>query len=159
LGHVFDIRFVASQPESLAEYVGSGASGLRGQIVLDDFSEEFVALLGPWGREDYERHWAEAAARITGGADRTAFFSSAFEFRWTMWRLGDELRVQEHYLGAAEFPETFHPSDLYGSIRDYTNATEDGRVSEWILPVEALVDFIRRADAGEAVAAPDAPGR
>ena len=104
MNQLFDVGFIATEPESLAEFLGGEASGLRGRIVIGEFSEEFVALLDVWHGEDYQRHWAEAAARIAAGADRTAFFSSAFEFRWTMWRLGSELRVQEHYLGAEGFP-------------------------------------------------------
>ena len=102
--------------------------------------------LDVWHGEDYQRHWAEAAARIAAGADRTAFFSSAFEFRWTMWRLGSELRVQEYYLAAEGFPEEFDPSDLYGGIRDYTDECEGGGVSEWIVPFEAVAEFARRAE-------------
>ena len=73
--------------------------------MLGGHSEEFVALLGRWERADYERHWREAAARLVAGADRTAFFTSAFEDRWTMWRQGEEIVVQEHFLSVPGFPE------------------------------------------------------
>lgn len=140
----FDIRFIAGQPESLAEFLGEGAIGLRGRITLGDYDEEFVALLGEWTREDYERHWRHAARRMVEGADRTAFFSSAFEFRWTLWREGEAVYAQEHFLCAGGFPEPFDPADLYAHIQDRRTSG----VSEWRLRFADVVAFAARG--GEA---------
>lgn len=136
----FDIRFVRDEPESLEEFLGEGAVGLRGRITLDDYDEEFVALVGEWERADYERHWMEAARRLVDGADRTAFFSSAFEWRWTMWRVGDRVIAQEHYLDVDGFPEPFDRTDLFAHIRD----RETG-ASEWTLAFEDFAGFLARA--------------
>lgn len=132
----FDIRFIRDDDESLEEFLGPGARGLRGRITLGEYTEEFVALLDPWTRADYERHWREAARRMAEGADRTAFFTSAFEFRWTMWREADRVYVQEHFLLADGFPEPFDPADLFAHIRD----RETGP-SEWTLDLADVVAF------------------
>jgi hypothetical protein len=137
----FDIRFIGDVPESLEEFLGEGAMGLRGRITLGDYAEEFMALLGPWAREDYERHWREAALRLARGADRTAFFTSAFEFRWTLWRVGDHVFAREHSLEADGFPEPFDPANLYAHIQDRTAAP----VSEWRLDFGAVAAFAARA--------------
>ena len=139
---MFDIRFIRDEPEPLDEWLGEGAIGLRGRVVIDDLREEFLAQLGVWRREDYERHWREAAERIVAGADRTVFFTSAFEFRWTMWRVGDTLRLREHYLSSPGFPERFDPADIYAHIQDYVPGEP---VSEWTIPADSAAEFLRRA--------------
>ena len=136
---MFDSRFISDEAESLGEFLSPGAVGLRGRIVLGDHAEEFVALLAAWQRPDYERHWRDAADRLLAGHDRSAFFSSAFEFRWTCWREGDRVRVQEHYLGADGFPEAFDPHDLFTHIRD----PDDGP-SEWNIGIADLAAFLAR---------------
>lgn len=136
----FDIRFIRDHDESLEEFLGPGARGLRGRITLGDYQEEFVALLGPWTRADYERHWLRAARRMVDGADRTAFFSSAFEFRWTLWREGDVVYAHEHFLGADGFPESFDPSDLFAHIQDRVTSG----VSEWTLDFAGVAAFAAR---------------
>lgn len=146
---LFHIGFIRDEPESLSEFLGPGAVGLRGEIRLGDHTEEFVALLGVWGREEYESHWRDAAARLVYGADRTAFFSSAFEFRWTMWRQGDTVVVQEHFLEVEGFPEPFDPRDLYAHIRDLSTRPEDRRSSEWTVPSSSFADFLSRLPPAE----------
>lgn len=144
---MFDIAFIGSETESLRDFLGPGTVGLRGKVVLGDYSEEFVALIGSWGRAEYERHWREAAARLVAGADRTAFFTSAFEDRWTMWRHGDGIVVQEHFLSAPGFPEPFDPGDLYEHIGDLPTDPSQRRVSEWTISIDAVEGFLHRCAA------------
>jgi hypothetical protein len=144
----FDIRFISDHAESLEEFLGKGARGLRGRITLGDYAEEFLALQGTWHRADYERHWLQAAQRLLQGADRTAFFTSAFEFRWTLWRVRDRVYAQEHFLAAPGFPEPFDASDLYTHIQDRRTRTEDGTsISEWTLDLASVAAFVARAEA------------
>lgn len=137
----FDIRFIRDEPESLEEFLGEGATGLRGRITLGSYDEEFIALLGEWGRADYEGHWTEAARRLVDGADRTAFFVSAFEDRWTMWRAGDLVHAQEHFPEADGFPEPFNRADLFAHIRD-----RPAGPSEWTLDVADFAAFVAHAE-------------
>lgn len=144
----FDIRFISDRTESLEEFLGEGAWGLRGRITLGDYAEEFLALQGTWQRADYERHWLQAARRLLQGADRTAFFTSAFEFRWTLWRAGDRVYAQEHFLDAEGFPEPFDAGDLYAHIQDRQTRTQEGTmISEWTLDLASIAEFVARAEA------------
>ena len=97
---VFDIAFVHDEPERQED----GWDALEGEIRLGDYRETFLAALDPWGRQDYERHWIEAAQRLIRGSDRTAFVTLAFQFRWVMWRDGTSLVAQEHLLGYGPRP-------------------------------------------------------
>jgi len=78
-------------------------------------------------RADYERHWIEAARRLLVGADRTGFFSSAFQFWWTMWRKGQDLFVHEQLIIEATLLEPFDPSDPYRQIGERKTEDEDGK--------------------------------
>lgn len=138
---MFDIRFIRDEPEVWSDEPGEEAMGLRGRVILGDFSEEFLALLHDWRREDYERHWREAAERMANGADRTVFFTSAFTFRWAMWRDGAEVYVQEHCIDAPNFPERFDPAELFAHIRDHVKGEP---VSEWTIPFASITNFARR---------------
>lgn len=145
-GGTFDIRFIRDQPESLEEFLGEGAWGLRGRITLGGYAEEFVALMRTWSRADYERQWLQAARRLLEGADRTAFFTSAYEFRWTLWRVGERVHAQEHFLTAEHFPEPFDPDDLYTHIQDRRTHTDYGTaISEWSVELAAIAAFAARA--------------
>ena len=78
---MFDIEFICDEEEVSDE----GWHALRGRITIGKFSEEFLATIQPWTRSQYECQWIEAAQRLLDGSDRTAFFTSAFQFWWVMW--------------------------------------------------------------------------
>jgi hypothetical protein len=142
---VFDIEFISDEPELQDE----GWHGLWGRITLGDDAEDFLAPLSVWSRVDYEKHWIEAAVRIVEGADLSGFFTSAFQFWWTMWRDGPEIRVHEELLTPDRLqrlgpaPDTSHaPYQLLGPDRP---TTEGGAaVSEWPLRVTDIEEFLAR---------------
>jgi hypothetical protein len=137
-----DITFLDAELEVQED----GWLALRGQIVLGDFAEEFLASLGPWSRPQYERQWIEAAQRIvTGRFEYTAFVSSAFQFIWAMWLIGDEVLVQEKLLMTDTLISPFDPSDPYRQVGQHESESDDGtHVSEWKITVEDLRAFIER---------------
>jgi hypothetical protein len=139
---VFDIAFIADEAERQEE----GWYALRGRTVLRGYEEESLASLGYWGRADYERHWIEAARRLVAGADRTGFFTSAFQFWWVMWRRGDELAVHEMLLTGENLVEPFDAADPYRHLPEYSaEPDEEGRrPSEWRLAVADLAAFVER---------------
>lgn len=57
---MFDIEFLSDSPEQ-ADEQQPDISVLRGRVTLGDFRETFLASLGEWTREGYERQWLEAA--------------------------------------------------------------------------------------------------
>jgi len=140
---VFDIEFIADEPEYLDEGEDAWVA-LRGRTTLGDYQEEFVASLGNWSRADYQRQWIEAARRLLGGTDRTGFFTSAFQFWWVMWREGDAVYVHEQLL-VGDTLGSFDPADPYHQIAERETVSDDGtEISEWRLEIADIEDFLAR---------------
>ncbi|HKS04885.1 MAG TPA: hypothetical protein VJR92_01110 [Gemmatimonadaceae bacterium] len=146
---MFDIAFESDTPE-LQDAGEEEWLALTGRIVIGDHAERFLAPVAFWSKNDYERHWLHAARRLLTRADRTAFFTSTFQFWWVMWRVNDVVFVQEQMLLADELPQPFAPNDPYRHIRDRTNVSRDGKpISEWQLAATDLRDFVARRFAAQ----------
>jgi len=141
---VFDIQFIAEEPEVIDE--GEDAYlALRGRTMLGEYQEEFLAPLGYWSRVDYQRQWVEAARRLLAGAERTGFFTSAFQFWWIMWREGAAVYVHEQAMVEDSLIAPFDPADPYHQIGERYTVSEDGaEVSEWRLSVADIEEFVTR---------------
>jgi hypothetical protein len=148
---VFDIRFLNAPPEQREE----GGLGLWGEVTLGEYRERFLAPLGLWPRERYEQQWREAAERLLQGAERTAFFTVALQFWWTMARSGQDVLVQEELitgerveqLGSALDPDIV-PYEL---LRPISLETEDGeRISTWRIAFTDVASFAARHREGGA---------
>jgi hypothetical protein len=138
---VFDISFITTEPEPQED----GWLALRGRTTLGPHREEFLAALGTWSREEYERHWTDAAQRLVSGSDRTLFFTSAFQYCWTMWRVSEDVFVQERLLIPATWLEPFDPADPWRQIDDRHTVSDDGApVSEWRLHLDDIDEFLHR---------------
>lgn len=149
---MFDIAFTADTPVRDGE--GDEAwDGLRGRVTLGDDTEGFRASLYVWGRGQYERQWAEAAGRLLGPPARAGFFTSHFQFWWVMWREGEVVFAQEHYLT----PETLAGVSRAGAapyhlIGDRTtwSGDEELPISEWQVTADDIRAFtLRRAGYAE----------
>ena len=105
--------------------------------------------LDNWSRADYQRQWIEAAQRLLGGAERTAFFTSAFQFCWAMSREREMVYVHEHLLVEETLIAPFDPADPYRQIAEPYSGLEDGcEISEWRLNTADIEAFVaRRANA------------
>lgn len=140
---MFDIYFLDSDPEPQDD----GWLALRGEIVLGEYREEFLANLDLWDRARCEHHWIQAARRITSGLnDRTTFFTSAFWDSWPMWQLDNEtLAVHERFIVEEGPLPLLDPEAPYRGIGDYCATTEDGvKISEWRVGMSDLHDFVSR---------------
>jgi hypothetical protein len=141
---VFDIEFIGNEPEHLDEGEDAWVA-LRGRTTLGDYQEEFLASLGHWSPADYQRQWIEAARRLLGGADRTGFFTSAFQFWWVMWRDGEMVYAREQLLVEDTLIAPFDATDLYRQIGRRASVSEDGnQISEWRLRVADIEAFVTR---------------
>jgi hypothetical protein len=146
---MFDIEFVSDEPEVQEE----GWLGLRGLVTLGTASEEFIAPLSIWSRERYQCHWIEAANRLATGAARSAFFTSAFQFWWTMWQEDGDIRVHEELLrpdrlGSLRASPESAPVP-YHLIGPYQRTTlESEAMSEWRLKLQDIEDFLVRRAGG-----------
>lgn len=142
---VFEIEFTTNVPEPQEE----DWDGLWGRITLGDYQEDFLSPLSLWPRERYERQWREAAERLVAGSSPTAFFTSAFQFSWGMWRDGDEVRVRQQFLHSELVDSLGSAPDLdrapYELLGDYHRTAEDGEaISEWRLDMADVEAFRAR---------------
>jgi hypothetical protein len=122
----------------MARFARSNRAGrLRGRV---------SGISRPVGSPQYEQQWIEAAQRIVSGRfDHTAFISSAFQFIWTMWLIGDQVLVQEKLLMTDTLIAPFDPSDPYRQVGQHKSESGDGaHISEWKITVEDLRAFIER---------------
>lgn len=142
---MFDIAFTSAPPEPLEE----GGFGLWGELTLGREREGFLAPLALWQRVDYERQWAEAAARLLGGASTSAFVTVAWHSWWPMWRTGDRIRVQEQLL-LGEFLAPLGPTpDVHRTPYELlapcpTDLSEGHRVSTWHVTLADIAAFAAR---------------
>ncbi|MBC7788891.1 MAG: hypothetical protein H7Z74_03000 [Anaerolineae bacterium] len=144
---MFDIEFLSDEPEAQE----GGWLGLRGVVTLGTESEEFIAPLSLWSVERYQRHWIEAATRLAAGEERSAFFTSAFQFWWTMWQEEGDIRVHEELLLPTQLDSlSALPARApvpYHLIGPYRRTTDEGEaISEWRLKAQDIEEFlVRRA--------------
>ena len=147
---MFDIEFIADEPEMQED----GWYGLWGRTTMGDFSERFLAPLSIWSREDYERQWVAGARRLLADEHRTAFFTSAFQFWWVMWREGADVFVHQQFLVPELVAELGPDPDLgrtpYQLIgpRETHDDESGAAVSEWRITLADVRDFLERRTRG-----------
>jgi hypothetical protein len=141
---MFNIEFIADEPEAQED----GGVGLWGRTTLGEYQERFIAPLGFWSRADYERQWLEAARRLLGPADRTGFFTSAYQFWWTMWREGERVWVHEELITAERYAGPYDGPMPYHLIGDRVTVPEGERpVSEWVIGLDDIQAYVERREA------------
>lgn len=145
---MFDIAFMPGEPR----FEDEEGTGLWGCTVMGGFSERFIAPLGFWRREDYERQWIDGAERLLRGASPSAFVVEAGRVWWTAWREGTDVFVHQRHLVLDEMAPawTATPDDLpYALIGPRQTRTAEGTgISEWRVSLDDLRDFVARRRAG-----------
>jgi len=130
----------------------SDGYAVYGTVILNDYSETFVASLVDWSPVDYRRQWGKASQRLFEGYDRSALVASyvrppdsEFLMWWLMYREGEVVHVRNELLPYSQLATPFSIDDPWSSIRDRTVRTEDGfEISEWDVPIEEFSKFIER---------------
>ena len=142
---MFDIAFTSDTPEPQDDD-GVGWDRLRGRTTLGAYAEEFLAPLGLWQRAEYERQWIEAARRVLGPAARAAFFTTAFQFWWAMWREDEIIYMHEEFLTPERLARvTDYGAAPYHLLEDRRTHSEDGApISEWQISVADVRAFVER---------------
>ena len=148
---MFDIRFLDAPPEHREE----GGLALWGEVALGEYRERFLAPLTLWPRKRYEQQWREAAERFVRGAERTAFFTVAWQFWWTMARDGQDVLVQEELITGERVEQLgSEPNPAlvpYELLRPISLQTEDGQqISTWRIAFTDVASFAARHREGGA---------
>ncbi len=148
----FDISFLSGP--SIRE---DGWAYAVGTIQGDGLEDYFRANLDYWTQKNYEDHWQKAIKRIVETGRPTALITDMsdpstanFITWWPMWRLGEEVRMQNQILFLDELDAPFNIADPFSSLTDYNgNLTEEGqRISEWRIPITEMIHFLQSKDRG-----------
>ncbi len=124
-----------------------------GEIVLDEFSEAFIAPLSFWTKAQYVAQWKEALHRTVRNVSPSCLIIAMFDpatanfiYSWEMWRQGHEIIFHVGTIFLEEHREHFDPNNPYGFIPEYSNMTEDGeKGSEWRVPVDEISTFLEQS--------------
>ncbi|WP_405520383.1 hypothetical protein [Streptomyces canus] len=121
-----------------------------GRIVVGDFTETFRAELTFWGPEQYERSWARALRRLEEADVTTSCLVSSitdpktanFIFCWVLYRVQDEVFVQNSLILLEELDRSFDPDTPWFSVGPREVIDEDGnRISEWCTDIATVREF------------------
>jgi hypothetical protein len=117
--------------------------------VLGDHREEFASTLFEWTKSDYEEQWRYAITSLLQGKEKVAlivyFVSSVnsdnFEW-WPMYRLGDNVALQDHMLWYDQLAKPFLIEGQFEFVKNRQTLNEDGeRISEWSVPLASIREF------------------
>lgn len=131
------------------DYSGYGV----GYMAFGQSKENFRSSLDCWQVADYEKQWSKAISRLIDGAESSVLITSLPALAsddmielWPMWRNDDTVYIQEEPLFSLEAKNSFDPNNPYVHIGPHLTELEDGeRISEWNVPLQDFVDFIRSA--------------
>lgn len=121
-----------------------------GNIQIGSFNEEFQASLSYWSRENYQTQWMDAVYKLINGEDKVALITSMYPPKtanfiiwWMMYRIGENVHVQNQVLFLDELDKDFEEENVYQFIPERETVTEDGDViSEWIISLKDIIDSI-----------------
>lgn len=117
-----------------------------GEIVIDDFKEDFVMSEELWSIQDYLQQWRYAWEYLKNN-NQTQFIaniqtSNNLITSWTIYKMNDlALRVQNAFFYQEHAQEIFKknclsPANSFFFMIPRIVEDEDGdRVSEWVLPI------------------------
>lgn len=143
----FDIKFLP--PVLEGSQLGNAA--LTGRIILGEYEEDFVSLIGFWSPRDYECQWRTAIERMVRMGCDSCLITSIHDptesdiGRW--WLLYPDrgiVHVQEALLLFNQLSGQLSVDDPYGAILPRRTYNEEGMpISEWDLPLQDFVEFLR----------------
>lgn len=125
-----------------------------GELQLGQAIEIFHADLGVWGTEDYERSWMSALQRVVDGAAISDLITSmpdmqkaAWVDTWALYRVGDEVYVQNIGIIRGHPDINFNPETPWESIHPRITVDEDGLENdEWCVGVDDIREFLESKD-------------
>ena len=141
---MFDLR-VMSRRE-----LDEGVPVMRGQITLDDFSEQFLSPLTTWTASDYEASWIASARRLAAGKPRVGFLTAVdvdevIAFCWQAWRVGNDVVFQETMLLPDRLTEPLRRDLPDVHVGDRRTENADGEpVSEWLVSLVDIQAYVDR---------------
>ena len=127
-----------------------------GVLVLGDASEQFIASLYQWSKEDYQRQWRPAVDVLLHGKDKAALITeylgpegSRHLVWWPMYLVGEKVFLQNHLLFYDQLPGPFSVKNAFSFLHNRRTTTGEGEpISEWSVGLSEMEAFARKADLG-----------
>jgi hypothetical protein len=134
--------------------VDPGVTAVYGKIAFGDLSAMFVADLKTWQRDQYERQWKMAVARIVDGADVSALILTYVEplFSHLVWlrplyREGDKVYTPDQEICFDQSSDPFSTDRPWDFLPERKRINLQGkRILEWVTNVESLSEFLRKTE-------------
>lgn len=111
-----------------------------GRIRVGGFEETFQMDLSFWTVSEYRRSWLDALMKLEEAEKSTSCLiasvtdpaSSNFISCWPMYRVGNEVYVQNSIIFLDDLHESFDPKEPWRYVEARSSVDEDGnRISEW----------------------------
>ncbi|WP_057920892.1 hypothetical protein [Lysobacter capsici] len=136
-----------------------GVACLQGRIQVGEFTEPLLCPIGYWARQDYVEQWLHALDQICMGKEKTALIvsiydpeSSNFVMVWPLYLIGDNVHVQNSIIFLEHLDEVFDAGKVGMYVEDHATISDEGeKISEWIVPVEAIRKALLRGVVTETV--------
>lgn len=143
----FDIRFTGVPLDG--SHLGNGV--VEGELTFDDHREGFQSFIGFWSPSDYLAQWRDGAARAARLDGPSCLITSITDPAhadylrwWLLYPSGGKIIFQEALLFLKELTPPFSTRDPYASIPAYKQYSDEGeRISEWVVPVSSVIDFLK----------------
>jgi hypothetical protein len=141
---MFEIRVVADRAHDPSVKIG------RGRIQIGSFEEMFEMSFEHWSPTHYERQWRDGADRLIKNELTSCLLASVtrpaganFFFWWPMYRVEDNIYIQNQVLFSDQLDEPFDLSDPYRFIRARETVTEaGGPISEWQTTIDHISSWL-----------------
>jgi CdiI N-terminal domain len=127
-----------------------GEAVALGSLKLGEFQEGFHASLSHWDQSRYRSQWKEALERLVKGEERSALITSMYDPAtanfitwWPLYRSGNSVHAQNHFLFMDELQQPFDELNPYKSVLQRETISEDGdRLSEWTINLSDIEEFL-----------------
>lgn len=122
---------------------------LEGRITIEEFSEDFQAPTGRWGREDYIAQWHQALTRLLDEGRSTAFIvaiggtDADLLLWWLAYPMQHIVYVRQQLLNLRSLESPFSQDRWYDAIPAF-EAAEESPISEWEVPLHEFALFRNR---------------
>jgi hypothetical protein len=123
----------------------------KGQIIIGDFLENFLAPIDFWDAEDYRQQWRGGAQRFVSGAASSCFLTRAvapsrdnFLEWWQIYRVDARLIFQNRLVMFDQIDWSFDYDRLYDFVLPYSRLSSDNTViSEWAVELGWIESFLK----------------
>ncbi len=141
----FDIRFTGDREDGDPDVS-------IGVMHLCDDTEYFHAPTIYWSTDQYESSWYTALRRIIDGAEVSCLVVAISDPRaanfietWPLYRENDIVYFHNRLIFMDQLDHEFDPDAPWASMDPRVTVNEDGKkISEWVVPLQSLRDFLER---------------